>query len=118
MLRGNVELRDAVRPTPVSGVSVLPVGNLGGASAATLVELRFHRAIAQIDKEVDVILIHSSPLSESDDAYVMAVGNALLVTVASGRMRGAAARDLAAALRRMRLRLVGSVLLTGRSRRA
>ncbi len=118
VLRGNVELRDAVRPTPVSGVSVLPVGNLGDAAAASLVELRFHRAIAQIDKEVDVILVHSSPLSESDDAYVMAVGNALLVTVASGRMRGAAVRDLATALRRMRLRLVGSVLLTGRSRRA
>ena len=118
VLRGNVELRDTVRPTPVSGVSLLPVGNLGDASAATLVELRFHRAIAQIDKEVDVILVHSSPLSESDDAYVMAVGNAVLVTVASGRMRGAAARDLAAALRRMRLRVVGSVLLTGRTRRA
>jgi hypothetical protein len=49
---------------------------------------------------------------------VMAVGNAVLVSVVSGRMRGPAARDLAAALRRMHLRLVGSVLLTDRSRRA
>ena len=115
VLRGNVELRDAVRPTPISGVSLLPVGKLGGASAATLVELRFHRAIAQIDKEVDVILVHSAPLAESDDAVVMAAGSALLVTVPAGRLRGRAVRDLAASLRRMRLRVVGSVLLTGRA---
>lgn len=117
VLRHNVELRDAVRPTPISGVSLLPVGKLGGASAAALVELRFHRAIAQIDKEVDVILVHSAPLAESDDAFVMAAGHALLVTVPSGRVSGTAVRELRAAVRRMRLRLVGAVLLVGRAKR-
>ncbi len=117
VLRGNVELRDAVRPTTVSGVSVLPAGRLNGNAPATLVELRFHRAIAQIDKEVDVILVHSAPLAESDDAFVMAAGNALLVTVPSGRLRGRTLRELSASLDRMRLRVVGCVLLTGRSAR-
>lgn len=114
VLRGNVELRDAVRPTPISGVSVLPTGTLGGVAADTLVELRFHRAMAQIDKEVDVILVHTAPLADSDDALVMAAGHALLVTVPAGRIRAREVRDLAADLDRMRLRVVGSVLLRSR----
>jgi Mrp family chromosome partitioning ATPase len=116
VLRGSVELRDAVRPTPVSGVSVLPSGNLSGASPATLVEVRFHSVLAQIEREVDLIVVHAAPLSESDDARVMAVGHALLVTVPSGRVRAGTLRELAAELRRMRLRVVGTVLL-GRRRR-
>lgn len=114
VLRGNVELRDAVRPTEVSGVSVLPAGNLGGASAATLLELRFHRAIAQIDKEVDVILVHCAPVAESDDAVVMAAGNALLISVPAGRVRPRVVREIAGRIHRTRVRLVGAILLGGR----
>lgn len=117
VLRGNVELRDAVRPTPVSGVSVLTAGNLAGTSAATLLELRFHRAIAQIDKEVDVILVHCAPVAESDDALVMAAGNALLVTVPAGRVRPRVVREIGGRIHRTRVRLVGAVLLGDRSGR-
>lgn len=114
VLRGNVELRDAVRPTPVSGVSMLPAGNLGGASAATLLELRFHRAMAQIDKEVDVVLVHCAPVAESDDALVMAAGHALLISVPAGRLRPRAVREIADHIHRTRVRLVGAVLVGGR----
>jgi Mrp family chromosome partitioning ATPase len=117
VLRGSVELREAVRPSALSGVSVLSAGNLGGAVAANLIELRFHRAIAQLDKEVDIILIHAAALSESDDARVMAAGNALLVTVPTGRVRARLLRDLATQWERMRLRVVGAVLLTDRRKR-
>jgi Mrp family chromosome partitioning ATPase/capsular polysaccharide biosynthesis protein len=118
VLRGDVELRDAVRPTQVSGVSVLPAGNLAGASAATLLELHFHQAMAQIHKQVDVILVHCAPVAESDDALVMAAGNALLVSVPAGRVRPRAVSDLAGRIHRTRVRLVGAVLLGGRTRRA
>jgi Mrp family chromosome partitioning ATPase len=111
VLRGQVELRDAVRPTPVSGVSVLPAGKLDGADGSALLELQFHRAMAQIDKEVDVILVHCAPLAERDDALVMAAGNALLLTVAAGRVRPGAVRDLGSRVHRNRVRLVGAVLL-------
>jgi Mrp family chromosome partitioning ATPase len=113
VLRGDVELRDAVRPTQVSGVSVLPAGNLAGASAATLLELRFHRAIAQIHKEVDVILVHCAPVAESADALVMAAGNAVLVTVPAGRVRPRVVTELADQVHRTHVRLVGAVLLGG-----
>jgi Mrp family chromosome partitioning ATPase len=116
VLRGSVELRDAVRPTAISGVSVLPTGHLSGASPATLVEVRFHTVLAQLDNEIDLIIVHSAPLSESDDAWVMAAGHALLVTVPSGQVRAGVIRDLMADLRRMRLRMVGTVLLGGRKR--
>jgi Mrp family chromosome partitioning ATPase len=116
VLRGSVELRDAVRPTPISGVCVLPSGNLSGASPATLVEVRFHSTLARIENEIDLVLVHAAPLSESDDARVMAAGHALLVTVGSGRVRAGVVRELTAELRRLRLRMVGTVLL-GRARR-
>ncbi len=115
VLRGEVELRDAVRPTPVSGVSVLPAGSTAGADGSALLEVHFHRAMAQIDKEVDVILVHCAPMTESDDALVMAAGNALVLTVPAGRVRPAAVHDVSARVHRDRVRLVGSVLL-GKSR--
>lgn len=111
VMRGSVEVRDAVRATTVSGVSVLPAGHLGGTSAADLVELRFHKAIGQIGHEVDLILVHAAPLLDSDDARVMAAGNALLLTMAPGRVRAPAMRQVAAELHRLRLRLIGTVLL-------
>ena len=117
VLRGNVELRDAVRPTPISQVSVLPCGNLDGASPANLVELRFHHAIASLDKEVDLVLVLAPALSESDDARVMAAGNALLLTVPARRVRARLVRELAAELRRMRLRMIGTVLIGGPGKR-
>jgi Mrp family chromosome partitioning ATPase len=114
VLRGNVELREAISATSIPGVSVLPAGNLDGASPANLVELRFHHAIAAVDKDVDLVLILAPALSESDDARVMAAGNALLLTVPAGRVRARIVRELIAQLRRMRLRLVGTVLIGGR----
>ena len=112
VLRGEVELRDAVRPTPVSGVSMLPTGSLDGADGSALLELHFHRAMAQIDKEVDVILVHTAPMTERDDALVMAAGSALVLTVAAGRVRAGTVADASARVHRDRVRLVGAVLLT------
>lgn len=111
VLRGDVELRDAVRTGPVSGVSVLPAGRLRGTDAATLIELQFHKAIGQIVDEVDLVLVCAAPLAESDDARVMAAGNALVVTVPAGRLRSSAARQLFGGLARYRLRVAGTVLL-------
>jgi Mrp family chromosome partitioning ATPase len=113
VLRGKVELRDAVRPTPIAEVSVLPAGNLDGASPANLLELRFHHAIAALEKEVDLVLVLAPALSESDDARVMAAGNALLLAVPAKRVRARIVRGLAAELRRMRLRVIGTVLIGG-----
>jgi Mrp family chromosome partitioning ATPase len=110
-LRGTVDLRDAVRPCPVSGVSVLPVGNVRGVAAANLIEVRFHGALARIGAEVDLALVQAAPVTESDDARVMAAGNALVLIVGAGRTRGAELRQLADDLRRQRLRVLGSVLL-------
>jgi Mrp family chromosome partitioning ATPase len=118
VLRGSVELRDAVRAAPVSGISVLPAGNTAGMSPANLLELRFHRAISEIDKEVDVVLVHAAPLADSDDARVMAVGNALLVLVPGGRVRAGVVRTMADHWRRSRARVAGTVLLGRRSRSA
>lgn len=114
VLRGSVELRDAVRPAPVSGISVLPAGNTAGVTPANLVELRFHRAISEIDKEVDLVVVNAAPLADSDDARVMAVGNGLVVLVAQGRLRAGALRTMAQQWQRSRLRVIGTVLLTRR----
>jgi Mrp family chromosome partitioning ATPase len=115
VLRGEVEGRDAVQPTDFSGVSLLPAGQLRAEdSAADLLELRFHHAITQLDKDVDLIVVQAPPLAGSEDALVMAAGNALVVTVPAGRVRARAARDLVPALHRRGLRFLGTVLVSRR----
>lgn len=118
VLRGDVEPRDALQASPISGVSVLPAGQLrDGDSAATLLELRFHQTIAQLEKDVDLILVQSAPLADSEDARVMAAANALVVIVPAGRVRAAAARTLVPALHRERLHFLGTVLIRRGRRR-
>lgn len=114
VLHGRIDARDAVRPTEISGLSVLPAGKASGHSHADIVELRVHRVLTELHKDVDVVLVCAPALGDCDDARVMAAGNASLLIVPAGRMRARRLRALAAQLRRMRLRVIGTVLLRRR----
>jgi Mrp family chromosome partitioning ATPase len=120
VLRGDVELAAAVRPCTVPGVSVLPAGKVsrGSTAPSDLIEMHFHKVLGQLDGEVgavDIVLVNAAPLAESVDARVMAVGNVLLLTVPSGRVRARTLRSAAATLHRLRLRLAGAILLGSRT---
>lgn len=117
VLAGRADLAETIVKSELPGVMVLPVGDVAAIERAALVELRFHALLGRLGDDFDVVLVHASPLSESDDARVMAAGHSLLMTVASRRLRARELRREVAEVRRMRLRLLGAVLLAPRRKR-
>jgi succinoglycan biosynthesis transport protein ExoP len=120
VLAGRAGLEQAIVESDVPGVSVLPVGDLDTMAApAALVELRFHALVRAVSEDdFDIVLVHVAPLDEAVDALVLAAGNSLLLTVPAGRMRAKALRTEIDGVRRMHLRLIGTVLLApGHKRR-
>ena len=116
VLAGDVDLAQATVPGPVERVTVLPLGN-PDIAAPTLLEMRFRRMIADIDPGYDVILVHSGPVTDSDDARIMAIDNGMLLTVPSGRVKPATLHGAVAGLNAVRTNVVGTVLFGKRSGR-
>lgn len=117
VLAGDVDLPNASIPGPVKGVTVLPLGN-PDVAAPTLLEMRFRRMIAEIDPSYDVILVHSGPVTDSDDARIMAIDNGMLLTVPSGRVKPSTLQAAVSGLHAVRTNVVGTVLLGRRIARA
>jgi Mrp family chromosome partitioning ATPase len=113
MLAGTVSLDAARLGGPVEGVSVVPLGNVDLA-APSLLEMRFRTLLAEIDEKYDVILIQAAPLTESDDARIMATGGGLLLTAPLGRVRPAALAGVMRAVQEARIRVMGAVLVGAR----
>jgi Mrp family chromosome partitioning ATPase len=117
MLAGTVSLDAACLSGPVDGVGVVPLGNVDLA-APSLLEMRFRRLLAEIDEKYDVILIHAAPLTDSDDARIMATGGGLLLTVPHGRVRPGVLAAVMGAVQEARIRLIGTVLVGARAGRS
>jgi receptor protein-tyrosine kinase len=115
VLAGSTAVSEAAVPSDIRGVSVLPLGARKLLAAEPLLELHFHRTFAELDDAYDIVLVSAPPLAASDDARVMAAGNSLLVSVAGGRTTLRAVRREFGEVRRMRLRLIGAVLLRRRA---
>jgi Mrp family chromosome partitioning ATPase/capsular polysaccharide biosynthesis protein len=116
VLRGTTSLDSAIVDGPVDGMQVLPIGSVGDASAATLVELRFHKLMSEVDNDFDLVLVLASPPSESEDARIMAVGGTLVLIVPANRVRTKALRRLVAAMQRVNIPIMGTVLVGTRRR--
>jgi Mrp family chromosome partitioning ATPase len=110
LLAGVVSLDAACVDSPVEGVSIVPLGNTELA-APSLLEMRFRSLVEEIDEKYDVVLLHAAPVTESDDARIMAIGGGLLLTVPVGRVKPTVLEQAAARLREVSIRVVGSVLL-------
>ena len=112
VLAQTVELSDAVVSSDVPGVCVLPLGDRAVLRAEPRLELQFHRTLAGLGPDAfDIVLVSAAPLDESDDARVMAAGNSLIVAVGSATARPKTVRREIDEVRRMRLRLIGLVLM-------
>lgn len=112
VLAGEVTVAKVLRPGPVDGVSVLPLGN-ADLAAPSLLEMRF-RCVAEQVTDHDVILVHAAAVTASDDARVMAIDGSLLLTVPSRRVQRAVLERAVRALRDVRTRVLGAVLTGGR----
>jgi capsular polysaccharide biosynthesis protein len=110
VLSGETDLGDAVREGPTEGVDVLPLGD-AHLAAPSLLEMRFRGLLDDTEDDYDVVIAHAAPVSTSEDARIMAIHGALLLTVPSGAVHPRFVRRAADHLRSIRLRILGSVFL-------
>lgn len=110
VLAGACSLEDAVREGPTTGVDVLPLGQ-SHLAAPSLLEMRFRGLLDDTDDAYDVVIAHAAPVSGSEDARIMAIHGAMVLTVPSGRVHPRFVARAAEHLRGIRLRVLGSVLL-------
>lgn len=110
VLSGSCDLDEAIAPGPTGNVDVLPVGHahLAGPS---LLEMRFRGFLEDTDEEYDVVIVHAASVSGSEDARIMAIHGAMLLTVPAGRVHPRVVRRAAEHMRGIRLRVLGSVLV-------
>jgi capsular exopolysaccharide synthesis family protein len=101
-----------LRQGPVDNLYVLPAGNAPD-DAAQLVETRFGEVLLAWSRAFDVVVIDAPAVSISDDARVMSVAGAVLLTVPAGRVAPRTLRDVAASLRVVNARVAGAVLVGG-----
>lgn len=110
VLAGECDLEDAVREGPTELVRVLPLGE-AHLAAPSLLEMRFRGLLDDTEEDYDVVIVHAAPVSGSEDARIMAIHGAMLLTVPSGSVHPRFVRRAAEHLRGIRLRVLGSVLL-------
>lgn len=110
VLGGEYALEDAVREGPTERIDVLALGN-AQLAAPSLLEMRFRGLLDDTEERYDVVIVHAAPVSTSEDARIMAIHGALLLTVPSGAVHPRFVRRAADHLRGIRLRILGSVLV-------
>jgi Mrp family chromosome partitioning ATPase len=112
-MAGAVPLADAVHRDERLGFAVLGLGD-AHLAPPSLLEMRFRDLLAQTEADYDVVLVHAGPVSESEDARIMAIDGALLLTVASGSVHPRTLQRAVAHLRMVRTRILGVVLTDSR----
>jgi len=118
VLSETASLESAIVDGPVYGLSVLPIGDINAATAAKLVELRFHKLMEEVNDGFDIVLVLAAPPTESEDARVMAAGGCLVLSVPAGKLRTKSLKTLTSAMRRANVQVLGTVLLGARRRRS
>ena len=110
VLSGTCALEDALVTGPTERVDVLPVGqaHLAGPS---LLEMRFRGLLQDTEDAYDVVIVHAAAISGSEDARIMAIHGAMLLTVPAGRVHPRFVNRAAEHMRGIRLRVLGSVLV-------
>jgi len=72
LLCGDIDLNRAVRPSPISGLSVLPAGKWTMATRQMLVRNRWQPLKKEMESQYDFVVIDSSPLLLVTDTLLLA----------------------------------------------
>ena len=90
VLAGLVSIEDALRPTPVENLRVMPAGTLPPNPPELLSSHAGQNLLAELRSECDLLVIDSPPLMFLTDSQVLAsfVDGAVLVVAASQTARG------------------------------
>lgn len=114
VLRGTVALVDALRPSRIVGLDILPTA--ADSDAGDLIPRRFGEVLGDLRTKYDVVFVDCPPLLTGDDARTLATQvDAVLLVVSAGT--GTSELDEAAAvLNSLRVRVLGCVLNQTRQR--
>lgn len=113
VLAGSCDLRDVVIDGPAAGIHVLPLGQ-AHLAAPSLLEMRFRGLLDDTEGLYDVVIVHAASVASSEDARIMAIHGAMVLTVPSGRVHPRSVQRAAEHLRTIRLRVLGTVLVDAR----
>jgi succinoglycan biosynthesis transport protein ExoP len=111
LLRGEVEVADAVRPTAVPGLSVMPAGQWTLATRQMLMGDRWRAIKEQVEARFDFVVVDSSPLLLVSDTLLLArEADGVVLSVLLGVSHVTHVAETAARLRTVGAQLTGVVV--------
>jgi capsular exopolysaccharide synthesis family protein len=111
LLQGEAGLEEALRPTAVEGLHLLPAGRMVGHVSELLGSAAMARLLRELSARYEVVLLDTPPVLAAADAEILATqAEAVLVVVRAGQTERPTAAYAAQQLRAVGARIVGAVL--------
>ncbi|MBX9623566.1 MAG: AAA family ATPase [Gemmataceae bacterium] len=111
LLRDEVGLDDAARPTPVPGLALLPAGRWDTAARQALVGDRWRRLKADLEARYDFVVVDSAPLLLVSDTLLLArEADGVVLSVLLGVSQVSHVAETAGRLQAVGARLTGAVV--------
>jgi capsular exopolysaccharide synthesis family protein len=111
VLARQATLEQAIRPTEVEGLHLLPAGTLVPNVSELLGSDRMRNALAELSEHYDLVLVDTPPVLAAADAEILGVQtDATLVVIRAGQTERQPAQYAVQQLRAIGARVVGAVL--------
>jgi polysaccharide biosynthesis transport protein len=111
VLLGSARVSDALTPTKLAGLKVLPIGSSPGGSDLLLNPARVKHALQALMTDADLVLVNSSPVLSGADAAVLAPAvDGVLLVAAKGKATEEKVDEALKQLHRVGGKTVGMVL--------
>lgn len=113
MLGGRIDANQAVVPTGVSNLWIVPAGNFGATPAELLMNTRFRQALETYARTYDLVIIDTPPVLDHNDAMaVSALAGATVMVLRTGAHTEEQIVDAVKRLKRAGGNVVGGILNT------
>ncbi|MNR05581.1 Tyrosine-protein kinase wzc [compost metagenome] len=113
MLGGRIDANQAVVPTGVSNLWIVPAGNFGATPAELLMNTRFRQALDTYARTYDLVIIDTPPVLDHNDAMaVSALAAATVMVLRTGAHTEEQIVDAVKRLKRAGGNVVGGILNT------
>ena len=111
LLVGNATIEQAVRPSGIAGLSIIPAGTLPPNPLEFLGGERMHDLLGTLRERFDVVLIDTPPVLVTADAALMGVqADGVVLVVRAGKSERVAARHAVQQIVHLGGRILGAVL--------
>ncbi len=111
LLVGNATIEQAIRPSGIAGLSIIPAGTLPPNPLEFLGGERMHDLLGTLRERFDVVLIDTPPVLVTADAALMGVqADGVVLVVRAGKSERVAARHAVQQIVHLGGRILGAVL--------